>query len=285
MEKRTGKGSKSKIEKVFLFSSPTESSREKIPEIEEILRKSNLEFVGSKEVFRDEEPKLGESMEADLALALGGDGTILRISREVGETPILGLNTGRIGFLTEVTPGEFEETIEKIQQGDFRIEYFPRLEASIKYPSGKEEELPTVLNEYLITSKRQGKILHLQLSINNNPIAKWRGDGAILASPLGSTAYSLSEGGSVLLPQINAYIFTPLAPIWRKMRPLVIPNGASVKIKLLKRGWEGIVVSDGARENFLPKESEISIRLSERETAFLRTQQLYSRLVKLFTFL
>lgn len=283
MENRSKKGST--IEKVFLFSSPTESSREKIPEIEEILRKSNLEIVGRKEVFRDEGPKLEETIEADLALALGGDGTILRISREVGKTPILGVNTGRIGFLTEVSPGEFENTMEKIQKGEFRIVNFPRLGASVRYPSGKEEEISTVLNEYLITSKRQGKIQHLQLSINKHPIAKWRGDGAILATPLGSTAYSLSEGGSVLLPQMSTYIFTPLAPLWRKMRPIVVPSGEKIKMKLLQRGWDGIVVADGAREHSLPAGSEISIGISERETVFLRIKQKYSRLVKLFTFL
>lgn len=273
------------INSVFLFSSPTEKSLRELPRIEDVIRESGWELIGDKKVYRDKEVEFDKSEEADLVLSLGGDGTILRISKVVGDVPLLGINTGQIGFLTDVQPKSFEATVKKIQEDDFRIETVRRLGAAITFPDGSQKTLPTSLNEHLLTSKRKGKILHLQLSLNDLPIAKWRGDGAILASALGSTAYSLSEGGSVILPEMDVFIFTPLVPLWRKMRPIVLSEEETIKIELLERGWDGIVVSDGSEEETLPKGSELSVWLSEDTNTFLRTKHPYYSLTKLFTFI
>ncbi|NIQ04500.1 MAG: hypothetical protein GWO20_01845 [Candidatus Korarchaeota archaeon] len=276
---------KKEIHDVFLFTSPNQKSLERLPEIEDVIEDQGLNLIGKAEVFRDEEAEFDKSNEADLIVSLGGDGTILRISKVIDNLPVLGVNTGQIGFLTEVQPEEFEDAIKKIIEGDFRTEETRRLGASVTYPTGEEETLPTALNEHLLTSKRQGKILHLQLALNGIPIAKWRGDGAILASALGSTAYSLSEGGSVLLPTMDAFIFTPLVPLWRKMRPVVLSEAERIKITLLERGWDGIVVSDGSVEHSLPKGSSISVWLSTRTNTFLRIKHQFYGLTKLFTFI
>lgn len=274
-----------KIETIFLFISPKKKSMEQLSHIEKTIRDAGLQIIGQAEVFRDKEPELDGVENVDLAISIGGDGTILRISRLVGDIPILGVNTGRIGFLTEVFPSKFEEILEKIKKGKFRVENVHKLGGRIIYPNENEKKLPPALNEYLITSQRQGKILHLQLSINDIPITKWRGDGVILASALGSTAYSFSEGGSVLLPEMKSYILTPLVPLWRKMRPIVLSQSEKVSIKILERGWEGIIVPDGTENYNLPTSSEINIWVSEHITKFLRVQHRFQTLSKLFTYI
>lgn len=273
------------IKEVFLFSSPTSKSVEIRPKVEQVIESSSLRLIGKAKVFRDKETEFTRCQNADLAISLGGDGTILRISDVIDDIPILGVNTGNTGFLTEISPENLEKAVKRIEKGNYHIEKVHRLGAAITYPNGEEEHLPTALNEHLLASQRQGKILHLQLSLNDIPITKWRGDGAILASSLGSTAYSLSEGGSVLLPRMKAYIFTPLVPLWRKTRPVVLTEQETVTIKLLERGWTGIVVSDGSQEKNIPKGSELSVWLSNDTNQFLRIQHPFYSLTKLFTFI
>lgn len=180
-------------------------------------------------IFRDE-----ITDECDSVIVLGGDGTLLHIAYKAYQynIPILGINMGNLGFLTEVNRDEIENSIDALLNNEFEIDPRMMLEVMVKRgeSSGKEER-HFALNEVVILKGSTGKMITLFTRANNQLISHDRGDGLIISTPTGSTAYNLSAGGPIVHPRIEAFILTPVCPFTLGSRPIMIPADMEVEIK------------------------------------------------------
>ena len=184
----------------------------------------------------------------DLVLSMGGDGTFLSAVHVVADIglPILGVNFGRIGFLCENRP---EEVLKALMEGDFTIEYRTVLNATLKGPNARRNigMLPYSLNE--VTIHRKGpSVLGIRVSVNGEDLPTYWADGLIVSTSSGSTAYSLSAGGPICMPDTKVLIITPIAPHNLNVRPLVLPETAKVDIGFVSRDGVAIMTTDNRTE-------------------------------------
>jgi NAD+ kinase len=174
--------------------------------------------------------------DADLVIAVGGDGTMLyasRLARESG-TPILGVNRGRLGFLADITPDEMIASVEQVLAGNFLKDSRLLLRARLTTAAG-EETLQYGLNDVVIQRRGTGGMVDFSTSVAGQYVNTHSGDGLICATPTGSTAYALSCGGPILEPQLDAVALVPICPHTLTDRPIVIPAIQEIEIVLLKR--------------------------------------------------
>ena len=174
--------------------------------------------------------------DADLAIAIGGDGTMLyasRLARESG-TPILGVNRGRLGFLADITPDAMIASVEQVLAGNFIKDTRLLLKARL-YSSDAEEEIAYGLNDVVIQRRGTGGMVDFSTSVAGQYVNTHSGDGLICATPTGSTAYALSCGGPILEPQLDAIALVPICPHTLTDRPIVIPADQEIEIVLLER--------------------------------------------------
>lgn len=159
---------------------------------------------------------------SDMIVALGGDGTLLAAARAVGSrgTPILGVNLGRLGFLTELRPSEIFSALERIWEGDYTIE--ERMVLKVAIPSRPGEPAFFALNDLVIDKGSFSRVIQMETFINGESLSTFSADGLIISTPTGSTAYSLSAGGPIINPQMEAIIITPICPHSLSVRPMVI---------------------------------------------------------------
>lgn len=216
-----------------------------------------------------------EEMKTDLIVTVGGDGTILNACLQIPkpEPPILAVNMGVRGFLTEVTPTDAFAAVDKCLEGSFTLERCLKLSSFIG-----GTRLPDALNEVLITSPAPAKLLHMRVWKNGVPLADCRSDGAVIASQVGSTGYSLSAGGPVLDPDLDGFVFTPICPL-TIFHPVVFSAKSPISVELLKPK-KAIVVVDGHYSTEMnPEEPRITVVESEYESSFVRFKgDFYSRL-------
>ncbi len=173
---------------------------------------------------------------ADLVIAIGGDGTMLyasRLARGSG-TPILGINRGRLGFLADVTPDEMINSVEQVLQGNYTRDSRMLLEACLHTDSGKESTA-FALNDVVLQRRETGRMVDFSTRIAGQYVNTHSGDGLIIATPTGSTAYALSCGGPIIEPQLNAVAVVPICPHTLTDRPLVIAAEQAIEIVLLER--------------------------------------------------
>lgn len=161
-------------------------------------------------------------LEADLVVVLGGDGAILRACRQMGsnQLPILGVNLGRLGFLADVSPGEFREYFPRIQNREYQVVRHLMFECRLVRRAGSVETY-LGLNEVVVSSGASLRMIDVTLAINGEPVTTYSGDGVILSTPVGSTAHSLSAGGPILRQDLPAFVITPICPHTLTNRPLV----------------------------------------------------------------
>lgn len=202
----------------------------------------------------------------DLIIALGGDGTILWTARYSQEKPIFGINAGYLGFLTTATLADSEIGLERIMNGDYILERCMRLKASL---DGKE--LPTALNEIYTTNQLNAKICALNIFVDGYNLGCHRLDGLLVSTPVGSTAYALSAGGSIIEPKIKAMQIVPVNSVMRRIRPFVVPGKSKITISLPADNDKKIVtVIDGYEEGKFNQDSILEITKADKETVFLR---------------
>lgn len=173
---------------------------------------------------------------ADLVIAIGGDGTMLyaaRLARETN-TPILGVNRGRLGFLADVTPDEMISSVEKVLSGSYSADSRLLLEARLYRHSGTEK-VAYALNDVVLQRRETGRMVDFETRVDGRYVNTHSGDGVIVATPTGSTAYSLSCGGPIIEPQLDAIVVVPVCPHTLTDRPIVISANQSVEISLLQR--------------------------------------------------
>ncbi len=213
--------------------------REK-PQMKDLLRE--LE-AASYEVYEIQN-KSDVRPETDLVLSMGGDGTFLSAAHVVSDIgiPILGVNFGRIGFLCENRP---EAVLKALMEGDFSIEYRTVLNATLKGPGARKRigMLPYSVNEVAIHRKGPS-VLGIRVSVNGETLPTYWADGLIVSTCSGSTAYSLSAGGPICLPDTKVLIITPIAPHNLNVRPLVLPETAKVDISFESRDERALMSTD-----------------------------------------
>jgi len=215
-------------------------------------------------------------IDADFVVAVGGDGTILRtaMGMKIPETPLLGVNMGRRGFLCEVHTDEVETAIDRIIANDYSLDECLKLKSRC---SEKLDDFPDALNEVLIASSLPSKMLLYRIEVNGEQLTEIQADGAIVSTPTGSTAYNLSAGGSILAPGVEAMILTALNP-YSYFRSITLPIYAKVRIELLKPKSDALAIIDGKVYTALKPLSSIEIEVSEHKSRFIRFKPFYSRL-------
>lgn len=196
-------------------------------------------------------PESREALAAavDLILVFGGDGTLLSVARATGTRPVplLGVNLGRLGFLTEVNVDELFPALEKVLTGDARIESRMRLE--VRVLRGNEElGAYQALNDAVITKTTLSRMIDLDAWADGAHVTTYHADGLILSTPTGSTAYSLSAGGPLLLPGLDAIVLTPICPHSLTQRPLVIPRSTEIEIVVQSGGSDDVALTVDGQE-------------------------------------
>ena len=181
----------------------------------------------------------------DVVVVFGGDGTLLYAARLVAASgvPILGINLGSLGFLTEVKPEEMHSALEVLLAGEYQLEDRMLLEVEVS----KNGQTPTrylALNDAVINKGALSRIVEIEVSVNSQLVLVTRADGLIISTPTGSTGYSLSAGGPILYPTLTAFIITPICPHTLSNRPVVVPDGAVVGVRL-RHGTEVMLTLDG----------------------------------------
>lgn len=200
-----------------------------------------------------------EEMDVDLMVCIGGDGTILRTLHALkSSTPVLGINTGVIGFLAEVQPENSVYTLTKLLDG-FEVERKERLSVTI---AGAEEKMPYAMNEVVVITSKPGKMLHFSIFIEGEGLERLRADGVIFATPTGSTAYAMSAGGPIVDPKVNATIIVPIAPFKLSARPTVVDINSEISFELLELKDAELVI-DGQFYRAIGKEERISVTRGE----------------------
>jgi NAD+ kinase len=219
-------------------------------------------------------------IEADFVVAVGGDGTILRVAMGLKnpDTPLLGVNMGRRGFLCEVLKEEIDSAIERAVAGQEKGKW--ELESCLKLRSrdcGKDEAFPDALNEVLISSSLPSKMILCRLLIDNEQLTEIQADGILVATPTGSTAYNLSAGGSILAPGVEAIILTAINP-YSYFRSITLPVGSKVTVELRKPRADALAIVDGKVYTGIKALSTIDIEVSNNRTRFIRFKPFYERL-------
>ncbi|HEX5065636.1 MAG TPA: NAD(+)/NADH kinase [Myxococcota bacterium] len=207
----------------------------------------------------------------DLVVVLGGDGTLLAAARSLGEraVPILGVNLGSLGFLTETSSGELYRALEDVFAGRYRIEQRMRLEVS----AHRGEHLLgrfLALNDVVIGKTALSRMIDLETLADGSPVTTYHADGLIVATPTGSSAYSLSAGGPLLLPEFEAIVLTPICPHTLTQRPLVLPETSQVEIRVhTARGGEVHLTVDGQVGHALAGNDRVRVRRAEHGVRLL----------------
>lgn len=189
-----------------------------------------------------------DDFHADMVLSMGGDGTFLKAASHVGNKsiPILGINTGRLGFLADVSPEDMEETFKDIYRGNYKIEDRSVLQA---FSEGQPlKGYPCGLNEIAILKRDSSSMIAIHTSINGAYLTTYQADGLVIATPTGSTAYSLSIGGPVIVPHSNTIAITPVAPHSLNIRPIVINDDWGITLDVESRSHNFLVAIDGRSE-------------------------------------
>ncbi|NYT01063.1 MAG: NAD(+) kinase [Methanocellales archaeon] len=216
-----------------------------------------------------------DKMHVDLIITVGGDGTILRAIQLLSKpTPILGINVGEVGFLVEVAPEKADTVIHEVLE-EFEVERRTRLDISVN-----GEKLPPATNEAAIITSRPAKILQFQILIDENELDTIRADGLILATPTGSTAYSMSAGGPIVDPKVDAFVIVPLAPFKLSARPWVVPANSEIIVKLLRLKKEATIVIDGQYSKVVQKGDIIKFTKAEEPALFVKTGESFYSKVK-----
>ena len=248
------------------------------PLLEELLdwlgRKQKTVLVGSSsgDHFHEGPQQIDQQIaaEADLVLVLGGDGTMLRAARLVEErsVPILGVNLGGLGFLTESTIETMYDSLEKVFAQEFYVDHRLRLEAQVRHKTGERQE-QTALNDAVISKGTSGRMITTSIQVEKQFVTTLRGDGLIIASPTGSTAYSMSAGGPILEPSLETLVLTPISPHTLTHRPLLVPSHVSLEIQLTSHEG-GTVTIDGQIGIAMEHEDTLALSASPHRTRLIR---------------
>ncbi len=210
-----------------------------------------------------------EAFSLDVALSLGGDGTFLRTAAWVGRKniPILGINTGRLGFLADVDTPDIEELLDEFFRGEYRLEErsLLQLNTDTRFPGPYNY----ALNEIAVLKRDTSSMITIHAYLNDDFLTDYLADGLLVATPTGSTAYSMSVDGPIIIPQARNFVLSPVAPHSLNVRPLVIPDDYTIRLEVETRSSNFLVALDGRSEMF-PSGTRFEIRKADFTTKIVK---------------
>jgi NAD+ kinase len=209
----------------------------------------------------------------DCLLTLGGDGTLLRGARllEGARTPILGVNFGRVGFLTTATEQTLDWSLDALVRGAYTTEARHTMQPAVEDAGGRRREEPFVLNDVVLHKGGVARVVRLRVAIDGEEVGYYSADGIIVATPTGSTAYSLSAGGPIVVPGVDAIVITAICPHTLGVRPLVVPADRVVSVEPLPPYSDEMILSfDGQSSVRLDPRSRLLVRRGERHVYLVR---------------
>lgn len=201
----------------------------------------------------------GEDFEADMAFSIGGDGTFIKTSAKIGKKniPIIGINAGRLGFLADIAGDEIEEAVKEILDGKYKIEDRTLLRLYTKEKLYKDFNY--ALNEIAVMKRDSSSMITIDAWANDVFINSYQADGLLISTSTGSTAYSMSVGGPIVVPQAPNFIITPIAPHSLNVRPIIIPDDWEIKLRVESRNNQFLIALDG-RNNFFDSKTHLIIK-------------------------
>ena len=200
-------------------------------------------------------------VELDFILTLGGDGTIFSLARAVGDrgTPILGIHLGELGFLAEVVLEDMFTRLDEVVGGDYNIQ--KRMVIKCIVNNGTEPQTFYALNDIVVDRGKSHRLLNCELLANDNFVAKYKADGLIVATPTGSTAYSLASGGPIVIPTFGSMVVTPICPHTLTLRPIVFPDDQILEISFPEDGEKDMALAvDGQVNEYLESTAKVVIQ-------------------------
>lgn len=217
-----------------------------------------------------------EDMDVDLVVAIGGDGTVLRTQGIINrkKIPLVGINKGAVGFLTEIDPEDALNALEEVLNGNYFVEKRTQLKIC------HNKQLHTALNEVVLMTQKPAKMLHIEISVDDEVVEELRADGLIVATPSGSTAYSMSAGGPIVDPRVDAFIIVPICPFKLGARPFVVPNDSVIKVKFLRKGKKAVAVIDGQQVEEIDYMDEIIFKKADKYAYFVRLSKNFYKRVR-----
>ncbi len=203
--------------------------------------------------------------QVDIVVSLGGDGTMLRASAAVADqgVPVLGINLGRLGFLTQFSPDQAQETLAQALAGNLPTDERMRLEITLRSPR-QPQVVRSAVNDVVVHQGTMARLIELDALLDDELITSYRADGLIVATPTGSTAYNLAAGGPILTPGQQAMALTPICAHSLTNRPLVVPKQATISLKLRDESRGAMLTVDGQWAHELCADEQVSIRAATR---------------------
>ena len=265
----------------FIYKENSSEARELVGSIIEDFGLENKSWVLSSPELREDDPMLNETV---LIIVAGGDGTILKIAgiSAVHSIPIVGINLGRVGFMTEIEPEEIKSKLSKYLALETRLEKRMMLKVNI---SGIKKSGFHALNDVVISHSVVGNLIDLSIKVDDVFIDKYRADGVIIASPTGSTAYSFSAGGPIIFPEAKNILIQPLVPHMKIGRAMVISAGSRVEVGI-ENANQAIMTVDGKQyETPITQNNLVTVSQSPYVATFLREKDPKAFYKDLFEFL
>ena len=248
---------------------------EPITVLSEYLAQAGVEVLAAEDMSlgivarRMPEPDLADT--ADLIIAIGGDGAMLyagQLARR-GDIPLLGINRGRLGFLADVTPEEMLDSVGLVLAGEFTTDKRLVLEATLQRPDA-DDTTALALNDVVLQRRETGRMLDFVTRIDGRYVNTHAGDGLVIATPTGSTAYSLSCGGPIIEPRLDAVVIVPVAPHTLSDRPLVLPGNLGIDLRLLEReNTRAEIMADGHSMGEIRPQDTLIVVASETRLTLL----------------
>lgn len=198
-----------------------------------------------------------DNLGIDMAISLGGDGTFLKAARCVGATgiPIVGINTGRLGFLADVSADEMEDFFAKLHEGHYTV----RERSLLELTTDDDSEPSYALNEITVSKHDSSSMIAVHTAVGGEHLTTYMGDGLIIATPTGSTAYSLSAGGPIIYPLADVFVLTAVAPHSLNVRPIVIADNKAIELRIESRSGSFLVAVDGISRSY-PEHTTLTLR-------------------------
>lgn len=229
----------------------------------DILKKKSGQKIQGRAVTEKKLPA-----EVDVLISLGGDGTILRLARQVAEygTPILGVNLGKLGFLTEASLDDLDACIGELLSGDYFVVERMMLQAS----TSRHPKSYVALNDIVVDKFGTSRVLDLETYVNAEYLATFTADGIILSTPIGSTAYALANGGPIVTPHNRSITISPICPHTLTARPVIVPDDSTISIKIASPRYKVRLTADGQDEAVLQPPTEIRVKKAKHSARLVK---------------
>lgn len=218
-------------------------------------------------------PALTDASQIDCLLTLGGDGTLLRGARLLkgAQTPVLGVNLGRVGFLTTASIQSLDWALDVLVRGAYATEPRLALVSTIDHKQGPAQTQPLVLNDVAVHKGGVARVVRLRVSVDGDEVGQYSADGIIVSTPTGSTAYSMSAGGPIVVPGVDAIVVTAICPHTLAVRPLVLPSNSVVAVEPISPWTDDVLVSfDGQVGTTIPPGDRLLVRRAEKPVLLVR---------------